>query len=219
QSLDENSIIREFEYQVYRKDGTRIWVSETCSAVRDAGGAVLYYEGTLQDITHRRSTEEALQEANEQLASWVNELQQRTREMTLLSEMGDLLQSCLTQPEAYVAIGQMARQLFAPESGTLSVAKPSQNLVEVVAAWGPALRGEPVFTREGCWALRRGRVHHVEDTSDGLLCKHLHKPLPAAYICVPMMAQGEALGIDRKSTRLNSSHDQNSYAVFCLKKK
>src|SRR2546428_5645065 len=28
-----------------------------------------------------------------------------------------------------------------------------------------------------------------------------------------------ALGTDRKSTRLNSSHDQISYAVFCLKKK
>src|SRR2546430_9199874 len=27
------------------------------------------------------------------------------------------------------------------------------------------------------------------------------------------------LSIDRKSTRLNSSHSQNSYAVFCLKKK
>src|SRR2546430_17660555 len=26
-------------------------------------------------------------------------------------------------------------------------------------------------------------------------------------------------GIDRKSTRLNSSHSQISYAVFCLKKK
>src|SRR5690349_22805452 len=26
-------------------------------------------------------------------------------------------------------------------------------------------------------------------------------------------------GIDRKSTRLNSSHVENSYAVFCLKKK
>src|SRR2546421_8623067 len=26
-------------------------------------------------------------------------------------------------------------------------------------------------------------------------------------------------GTDRKSTRLNSSHDQISYAVFCLKKK
>src|SRR5206468_9566099 len=28
-----------------------------------------------------------------------------------------------------------------------------------------------------------------------------------------------AAGLDRKSTRLNSSHDQISYAVFCLKKK
>src|SRR3990167_6607330 len=30
---------------------------------------------------------------------------------------------------------------------------------------------------------------------------------------------GEMLGPDRKSTRLNSSHSQISYAVFCLKKK
>src|SRR5206468_12678908 len=28
---------------------------------------------------------------------------------------------------------------------------------------------------------------------------------------------GRAIGLDRKSTRLNSSHDQISYAVFCLK--
>src|SRR5256886_8639723 len=31
--------------------------------------------------------------------------------------------------------------------------------------------------------------------------------------------QGLGLDRDRKSTRLNSSHSQNSYAVFCLKKK
>src|SRR2546421_8166907 len=30
---------------------------------------------------------------------------------------------------------------------------------------------------------------------------------------------GQVLDQDRKSTRLNSSHDQISYAVFCLKKK
>src|SRR2546428_6798583 len=30
---------------------------------------------------------------------------------------------------------------------------------------------------------------------------------------------GAVCGADRKSTRLNSSHDQISYAVFCLKKK
>src|SRR3712207_8922182 len=33
------------------------------------------------------------------------------------------------------------------------------------------------------------------------------------------IAEATALGIDRKSTRLNSSHANISYAVFCLKKK
>src|SRR5438874_4081489 len=32
-------------------------------------------------------------------------------------------------------------------------------------------------------------------------------------------ASGEELPLDRKSTRLNSSHVEISYAVFCLKKK
>src|SRR5206468_12755030 len=36
---------------------------------------------------------------------------------------------------------------------------------------------------------------------------------------VPMAPLSDALFSDRKSTRLNSSHDQISYAVFCLKKK
>src|SRR2546430_13633425 len=36
----------------------------------------------------------------------------------------------------------------------------------------------------------------------------------------PLLSQRHlAVGVDRKSTRLNSSHSQISYAVFCLKKK
>src|SRR2546421_7970099 len=35
----------------------------------------------------------------------------------------------------------------------------------------------------------------------------------------PAIAQVSHIHVDRKSTRLNSSHDQISYAVFCLKKK
>src|SRR2546421_10715969 len=34
-----------------------------------------------------------------------------------------------------------------------------------------------------------------------------------------MVSNGKGRTTDRKSTRLNSSHDQISYAVFCLKKK
>src|SRR5256886_13203602 len=36
---------------------------------------------------------------------------------------------------------------------------------------------------------------------------------------VSATVDGITYGLDRKSTRLNSSHSQISYAVFCLKKK
>src|SRR2546428_8362925 len=43
---------------------------------------------------------------------------------------------------------------------------------------------------------------------------HVHRTRTAAHPGI-----GSADVRDRKSTRLNSSHDQISYAVFCLKKK
>src|SRR5207247_6977510 len=48
-------------------------------------------------------------------------------------------------------------------------------------------------------------------------------PLSAAIMLVRNRARRNwaisACAVDRKSTRLNSSHEWNSYAVFCLKKK
>src|SRR5690606_39619020 len=43
---------------------------------------------------------------------------------------------------------------------------------------------------------------------------------PRRFACEPAVELAEKLGeLDRKSTRLNSSHVKISYAVFCLKKK
>ena len=67
--------------------------------------------------------------------------------------------------------------------------------MEAVAVWGDSSAIERVFTPDECWGLRRGRVHWVEDAGIGLLCKHLHHEIPQGYLCVPMMAQSEALGI------------------------
>lgn len=50
-----------FESEVYRKDGSRIWISENAHAVRDAQGKLLYYEGTVQDISERKSYQEQLE--------------------------------------------------------------------------------------------------------------------------------------------------------------
>ena len=50
-----------FEFEHYRKDGGVFWASVNGRAVRDTNGALQYYEGTIQDITKRKSAEEALE--------------------------------------------------------------------------------------------------------------------------------------------------------------
>lgn len=58
--LQEHDVLEGFEYQVHRKDGESIWVSENTRIVRDAAGRVAYLEGSVQDITERKRSEEAL---------------------------------------------------------------------------------------------------------------------------------------------------------------
>lgn len=55
--LDENGLVADFEHQAIRKDGSKIWISENVRAVRGENGALLYYEGTAQDITERKRAE------------------------------------------------------------------------------------------------------------------------------------------------------------------
>ncbi len=50
-----------------RKDGTTIFVRESAKAIRDEDGKVLYYEGTVEDITERKRAEEALRESQARL--------------------------------------------------------------------------------------------------------------------------------------------------------
>ena len=63
--LEEREIVYGLEYQAYRRDGSRIWVLENARAVRDETGHLLYYEGSIEEITERKRAEEAVQEANQ----------------------------------------------------------------------------------------------------------------------------------------------------------
>ncbi|MGE5444575.1 MAG: diguanylate cyclase [Ignavibacteriales bacterium] len=183
------------EFYHKRKDGSEFPVSLSRSVIKDENGNEVAVVGVARDITERKRVEEALQEANERLKNWINELEQRNRETTLLNEMGDLLQTCVTAEEAYSVIAKSAHQLFSAESGALYMLNASEDLVEAVAGWGDALPGEDVFAPEECWALRRGHVYMINDPRSELLCKHLNHHPSGGYLCVPLMAQGRSLGM------------------------
>ncbi len=74
--MQENDTITGFESRVYRKDGAIIWISENCRAVRDAKGQLLYYEGTVEDITQRQRAEEKLRHSEALYHSLVETLPQ-----------------------------------------------------------------------------------------------------------------------------------------------
>ncbi|MBD2175336.1 response regulator [Pseudanabaena sp. FACHB-1998] len=59
--LRTHDTVSNFESQVYRRDGSKIWISENVRAVRDRDRHLIGFEGTVQDITQRKRAEEESQ--------------------------------------------------------------------------------------------------------------------------------------------------------------
>jgi diguanylate cyclase (GGDEF)-like protein/PAS domain S-box-containing protein len=193
-----------FEYRMLAADGRVVWLRDMVRIIaEDKRPKELI--GVMVDVTERKRTEAALREANEKLTQGLNALEQHNREIALLNQMGDLLQTCHTAEEAGAVVADFGAQFFPGEAGALYVIDPESNLGEAVAAWGELASGSEAhtFAPDDCWALRRGRIHIVAegapppgaDPGPELVCRHMPSPKPAAAMCVPMMARGEAMGI------------------------
>ncbi|HEX4122517.1 MAG TPA: PAS domain S-box protein [Verrucomicrobiae bacterium] len=56
--MRERGVVQDFESQIYRKDGSIIWIAENARAVTGDQGRIIYYEGMVEDITARKEAEE-----------------------------------------------------------------------------------------------------------------------------------------------------------------
>src|SRR5262249_25783984 len=121
-------------------------------------------------------------------------LEQRNQEMSLLSTLGELLQTCHTSDEAYTAIQRYMPRLLPVASGALYLLAPARDVFEAAVSWGEAPPGVAFFAPDACWALRRGRIHVGQNLHADLPCQHLTEPL-ACSLCVPMLAEGATMGL------------------------
>jgi diguanylate cyclase (GGDEF)-like protein len=137
----------------------------------------------------------ALEQANERLARLLVDTERRALETTQLSQLGELLLSCQTAEEAYDIVAKVMLELFTEQSGALCVINSSRNLVEAVAVWGSNLSSDRAFPPEDCWALRRGRAHSIGDGSTSPRCAHMQSAVSGFSVCIPMVAQGETVGV------------------------
>jgi PAS domain S-box-containing protein len=101
------------DFRITCSDGTQRTVQGAADVVSDPQtGKPTKLQGTILDITDRMRAEEQLEEANANLAQRVTELQRRSKELHLLSEMAGWLQSCNAIDEAYLAIASSVEALF-----------------------------------------------------------------------------------------------------------
>src|SRR5688572_7721111 len=61
--LDRDGQVHDFISEIRRRDGSRIWIAENARAMQDGEGTFLYFEGTVEDITLQRQSEDAMRYA------------------------------------------------------------------------------------------------------------------------------------------------------------
>jgi diguanylate cyclase (GGDEF)-like protein/PAS domain S-box-containing protein len=178
-----------------RKDASLIDV-DTHAIPMVQGGQVRAVYVIHNDISMQVRAANSAAEYARSLNELVSELQRRTNEMTALNELGSLLQSSATVEEVFALVGLSGKKLFVTSlGGVLYLHKSSRNLLECCASWGIADNSEKIFAPSACWSLRRGQPHWSQSTEGNIRCAHLKEAAVADYLCVPLIAQGDTLGV------------------------
>lgn len=180
--------------RIAKKDGTLIDVWLTESPIKNRAGKIVGFSAILRDIAEQTRVEQDRRE-KEILKDHVQQLARRTHEISLLNELGEVLRSAVHLEEAYPVIPRFVRKLFPSESGTLYKFNEEHNLLEAVDSWGEEPPPEDAFPPSECWALRRGQVHHAENSSSEVACHHWKARGSTGSHCIPLAATGRTFGL------------------------
>ncbi len=115
------------------------------------------------------------------------------QEISAISTMVELLQTCHSQAEANIVIHGALPKLLPGVGGALYVSRRDDATLEVQVSWGP-LTAAQTFDSEDCWALRRGRPHLYEPASAAAACRHVGE-CKDSCLCVPLLSQGDTLAV------------------------
>ena len=185
----------ETEFRILRPDGALRWIRIRTFPVHNEAGRFIRVVGFAEDATARKQAEEELCRARNELNLALAESGERERENEKLTELVDMIQCCQSREQAFKIIEEFLGQIFISCGGALYLISPSRDEAEAVAAWGLGAEAEKTFEPQDCWGLRRGKVHVVPEANSAMRCGHTHERQDTGHICIPLVADGEALGL------------------------
>jgi diguanylate cyclase (GGDEF)-like protein/PAS domain S-box-containing protein len=205
------------EYRFQRSEGTYADIMDRGYILRDDKGKAYRIIGAMLDITDRKYMESSLVQANEQMQQFLSVLQQHNREIALLNEMSRLLQASQSAEDAHQTIVDLSNQIFPHTTGALYLLNTDRTLVRAVASWGELRSVAQMFEPSDCLALDGGYTRSLSTDHNKPRCRHLSEPPPVVSYCLPLLAQGETLGIlhvqSQQEENLDEAKRQLAYSV------
>jgi PAS domain S-box-containing protein len=98
-------IVNQYPNELVRRDGKRIYVLENAHATFDEHGEVLYYEGTVEDVTEQRAAQRALHASEERFRALV---QHSTDVITVIDTEGTIKYQ---SPSVFQSLGYRAEDV------------------------------------------------------------------------------------------------------------
>lgn len=189
-----NSYQAEKRYR--RKDSKIVWGLLSATTIYDENEAPIYGLVIIQNIDERKHAEEVIRETQEQLSARVQELETNARQITLLTELSNMLQLSSNPHEVYGGITRYGSHIFPDLEGALFILEENNLNLHLQTSWGNPSVSENSLQREDCWAIRRVRQYLVSDAAQhGLLCRHIGAERPTSSICLPVTIQSQVVGL------------------------
>ncbi len=144
---------------------------------------------------NREGVEAELASTAGDLSARTSELERHTQTIDLIGEMTNRLLGSGDEAELAHVVEIYAPKLFPGTQGALYAITNSRVNVRRIGAWSEPVRSAPDFSPDACWAIRRGRPHCVQSDTSDIGCAHVDADWDGGYICLPLVAQGETVGL------------------------
>ena len=192
------------EYRLKRYDGAYRVIRDTGEPYISHNGKFSGFIGSSTDITEQKCFEEQLQRNHK-------DMELHNNEMRLVNKLNSYLQICRTLEETFPVMLYYLSDLFPNCTGSLYLLNAARTVVESVVTWGDHAESQmPVIVPDDCWSLRQGKTHTVSNIKHALICNHVKNEPEHGYTCVPIIAQGDMVGmIHLQFPKLEDALSQN----------
>jgi PAS domain S-box-containing protein len=188
-------VVRDFVTKFRRRDGKAIWVTNSSRAIVDQAGEVLYYEGSLKDITEQKQAEEGLRRttrALRTLSACNRALLQATAEQAFLQEICQIIVKVGGYRLAWVgyALEDQAKTVHpVAQAGFEEGYLQTVNITWADAERGRGPTGTAIRTGKTCWVNNMLTDPDYRPWREEALRRGY-----ASSLALPLMQAGQALG-------------------------